>query len=151
MDPTTLTALSPLDGRYARKAAPLRQYLSEYALIKYRTLIEVRWLQHLADEPALDDLKPLDSPLKDVLNEIIVRNGASESRPLLEKMSKKLRLHMQIEETIVYPAANRCFQGDLSKPSVLQSFEEHELAGYAPVIVLLDEDNRARLRPAVNA
>jgi adenylosuccinate lyase len=71
VDPTTLTALSPLDGRYARKAAPLRQYLSEYALIRYRTLIEVRWLQHLADEPALDDLEPLDSPLKDVLNEIV--------------------------------------------------------------------------------
>ena len=39
-----------------------------------------------------------------------------------------LLLHMQIEETIVYPAASRCFQGDLRKPSVLQSFEEHELA-----------------------
>jgi adenylosuccinate lyase len=71
VDPTSLTALSPLDGRYARKAAPLRQYLSEYALIRYRTLIEVRWLQHLADEPALDDLGALDSPLKDVLNDIV--------------------------------------------------------------------------------
>jgi adenylosuccinate lyase len=71
VDPTTLTALSPLDGRYARKAAPLRQYLSEYALIRYRTLIEVRWLQHLADEPSLNDLAALDSPLKDVLNDIV--------------------------------------------------------------------------------
>jgi len=71
VDPTTLTALSPLDGRYARKAAPLRQYLSEYALIRYRTLIEVRWLQHLADEPTVADLAALDSPLKDVLNEIV--------------------------------------------------------------------------------
>ena len=71
MEPTTLTALSPLDGRYARKAAPLRQYLSEYALIRYRTLIEVRWLQHLADEPSVAELAALDSPLKDVLNEIV--------------------------------------------------------------------------------
>jgi adenylosuccinate lyase len=71
VDPTTLTALSPLDGRYARKAAPLRQYLSEYALIRYRTLIEVRWLQHLADEPSLNELAALDSPLKDVLNDIV--------------------------------------------------------------------------------
>ena len=71
VDPTTLTALSPLDGRYARKAAPLREYLSEYALIRYRTLIEVRWLQHLADEPSIADLAALDSPLKDVLNEIV--------------------------------------------------------------------------------
>ena len=71
MDSATLTALSPLDGRYARKAAPLREYLSEYALIRYRTLIEVRWLQHLADEPSIADLPPLDSPLKDVLNDIV--------------------------------------------------------------------------------
>jgi len=71
VDPTTLTALSPLDGRYARKAAPLRPYLSEFALIRYRVLIEVRWLQHLADEPSLTDLQALDSPVKDVLNQIV--------------------------------------------------------------------------------
>ena len=71
MDSTTLLALSPLDGRYARKAAPLREYLSEYALIRYRVLIEVRWLQHLADEPALGDFAPLEPPVKDVLNEIV--------------------------------------------------------------------------------
>jgi len=71
VDPTTLTALSPLDGRYAKKAAPLRPYLSEFALIRYRVLIEVRWLQHLADEPNLTDLPPLDSPVKDVLNQIV--------------------------------------------------------------------------------
>ena len=73
-------------------------------------------------------LKDQHQEAKDVLNEIIFRNHTSESRSLLEKMSKMLRLHMQIEETIVYPAASRCFQGDLSKPSILQSFEEHELA-----------------------
>ena len=54
--PTTLTALSPLDGRYAPQAAPLRAYLSESALIRYRVLIEVRWLQHLADEPSIAEL-----------------------------------------------------------------------------------------------
>jgi adenylosuccinate lyase len=71
LDSSTLLALSPLDGRYARKAAPLREYLSEYALIRYRTLIEVRWLQHLADEPAIAELHPLEPPLKDFLNTIV--------------------------------------------------------------------------------
>jgi adenylosuccinate lyase len=71
LDSSTLLALSPLDGRYARKAAPLREYLSEYALIRYRTLIEVRWLQHLADEPAIAELPPLEAPQKDVLNRIV--------------------------------------------------------------------------------
>ncbi|MBN1240183.1 MAG: adenylosuccinate lyase, partial [Gammaproteobacteria bacterium] len=71
MDATTLTALSPLDGRYAQKAAALREYLSEYALIRYRVLIEVRWLQHLADEPGLPEVGPLDAPVKDVLNAVV--------------------------------------------------------------------------------
>jgi iron-sulfur cluster repair protein YtfE (RIC family) len=66
--------------------------------------------------------------VRELLNEIIVQKDASGSRSLLEKVSKMLLLHMQIEETIVYPAASQCFQGDPSKPSVLESFEEHGLA-----------------------
>ncbi len=62
VDSSTLLALSPLDGRYARKAAPLRQYLSEYALIRYRVLIEVRWLQRLADEPSIASSRRSNSP-----------------------------------------------------------------------------------------
>lgn len=65
---------------------------------------------------------------RELLNEIIVQKDANGSSSLLEKISKMLLLHMQIEETIVYPAASRCFEGDPSKPSVLLSFEEHGLA-----------------------
>ena len=80
MDLSTLTALSPLDGRYARKAEPLRPYLSEFALIRYRVLIEVRWLQHLADEPSLDAPAPLASPVKDVLNQVVDQFGAEDAK-----------------------------------------------------------------------
>jgi adenylosuccinate lyase len=80
VDPSTLTALSPLDGRYAAKAAPLRLYLSEYALIRYRVLIEVRWLQHLADEPSLAELQPLEPPVKDVLNALIDQFSLDDAR-----------------------------------------------------------------------
>jgi adenylosuccinate lyase len=71
VEATTLTALSPLDGRYAGKATPLRRYLSEYALIRYRVLVEIRWLQQLADEPAIVALPPLQPAVKDVLNELV--------------------------------------------------------------------------------
>ena len=71
VDPTTLTALSPLDGRYAAKAAPLREYLSEYALIRYRTLVEIRWLQHLANDPGLPELGTLDRPVNEFLNQLV--------------------------------------------------------------------------------
>jgi adenylosuccinate lyase len=56
--PSPLTALSPLDGRYARSADPLRQYFSEHALIRYRVRIELAWLATLAAEPAIAELKP---------------------------------------------------------------------------------------------
>lgn len=71
MDAATLTALSPLDGRYAEKTAPLRRYLSEYALIRYRVLVEVRWVQHLANTESVSDLEPLQRPVTDVLNALV--------------------------------------------------------------------------------
>ena len=71
MDPIALNAHSPLDGRYAEKADPLRDFLSERALIRYRVLVEVRWLQHLADEPEIRELAPLEPPVKDLLNQIV--------------------------------------------------------------------------------
>jgi len=56
MELTTLRAISPVDGRYASKAAPLRDIFSEFGLIRFRVLVEVRWLQFLADEPAIAEL-----------------------------------------------------------------------------------------------
>jgi adenylosuccinate lyase len=56
--PSPLAALSPLDGRYARTAEPLRAYLSEQALIRYRVRIELAWLEALAAERAIRELKP---------------------------------------------------------------------------------------------
>ena len=54
----TLTALSPLDGRYAGKVDALRPIFSEYGLIKARVKVEVEWLLALAAEPAIPELKP---------------------------------------------------------------------------------------------
>ncbi|MBT8440831.1 MAG: adenylosuccinate lyase, partial [Gammaproteobacteria bacterium] len=71
MKVSSLRALSPADGRYADKVASLRDIFSEYGLIRYRVLVEVRWLQCLADEPSIGDLEPLSSVMKDVLNSIV--------------------------------------------------------------------------------
>ena len=48
--PSPLAALSPLDGRNAKGADPLRPYFSEQALIRYRVRIELAWLQALGAE-----------------------------------------------------------------------------------------------------
>jgi adenylosuccinate lyase len=56
--PSPLAALSPLDGRYAKATDPLRAFFSEQALLRYRARIELEWLQALAAERAIRELKP---------------------------------------------------------------------------------------------
>ena len=68
---STLKAISPVDGRYSGKVNDLRDIFSEFGLIRFRVLIEVRWLQCLSDEEAVPELAPLTSVMKDVLNHII--------------------------------------------------------------------------------
>jgi adenylosuccinate lyase len=65
-----LRALSPVDGRYADKVDELRDIFSEYGLIRYRVLVEIRWLQWMADEPCIPEVEPLSSPAKALLNRI---------------------------------------------------------------------------------
>ncbi len=73
MKVSTLRALSPADGRYADKVDGLRDIFSEYGLIRFRVLVEVRWLQCLADEPKVTEVGPLSPVMKDVLNNIVDR------------------------------------------------------------------------------
>jgi adenylosuccinate lyase len=67
----SLKALSPIDGRYAAKVNPLRNLASEYGLIRFRVLVEVRWLQWLADERTISELVPLSPLTKSVLNRVV--------------------------------------------------------------------------------
>jgi adenylosuccinate lyase len=56
MESSTLTALSPLDGRYAKSVDALRPYLSEFGLIHHRVRVEVRWLESLASNPGIPEV-----------------------------------------------------------------------------------------------
>jgi adenylosuccinate lyase len=56
---STLTAISPIDGRYRARTEALSHYFSEYALIRYRVLVEVRWLQQLAAHPGVPEAPAL--------------------------------------------------------------------------------------------
>jgi adenylosuccinate lyase len=79
MKVSTLRALSPTDGRYADKVEGLRDIFSEFGLLSYRVLVEVRWLQWLADEPEIDDLPALSPVMKDVLNHIVDDFGLDDA------------------------------------------------------------------------
>ncbi len=59
MNLTSLTALSPIDGRYADKTFGLRSIFSEFGLIRYRVQVEARWLHALAAHPGIPEVPPL--------------------------------------------------------------------------------------------
>ncbi len=66
----SLTALSPLDGRYAAKVDALRPIFSEYGLMHRRVRVEIAWLLALAAEPAIAELPPFDSAAQASLRKI---------------------------------------------------------------------------------
>ncbi|MBR0345464.1 MAG: adenylosuccinate lyase, partial [Rudaea sp.] len=70
MTHSTLTALSPLDGRYAAKAETLRPIFSEYGLMQRRVLVEVRWLQALAEEKSIGEVAPFSDAARAKLQTI---------------------------------------------------------------------------------
>ncbi len=80
MELTPLTAVSPVDGRYAGKTDELRPLFSEYALIRHRVLVEVRWLQALAAEPAIAEVPPLSEHAGAILEGIVERFGIEDAR-----------------------------------------------------------------------
>ncbi|MFC1602271.1 adenylosuccinate lyase [Pseudomonadota bacterium] len=70
MELSSLTAISPIDGRYGSKGIDLRPIFSEYGLIKHRVLIEVRWLQTLAAHEDITEVPPLSEHANNILNGI---------------------------------------------------------------------------------
>jgi len=67
MEHSALTALSPLDGRYAAKVEALRPIFSEYGLMKRRVLVEVNWLLALAGDAQIAEVAPFSSPARETL------------------------------------------------------------------------------------
>ncbi len=71
MDLSSLTAISPIDGRYGAKCVDLRPIFSEYGLIRHRVLVEVRWLQMLAKNPGIPEVPNFGEHANNVLNAIV--------------------------------------------------------------------------------
>ncbi len=70
MELSALTAVSPVDGRYGSKTIALRSIFSEYGLLKYRTVVEVRWLQKLAATPAIAEVPAFSAEANQYLDKI---------------------------------------------------------------------------------
>lgn len=70
MELSALTAVSPVDGRYGSKTIALRNIFSEYGLLKYRTIVEIRWLQKLSATDAIKEVPAFSLQANQFLNEL---------------------------------------------------------------------------------
>lgn len=70
MQLSSLTAISPIDGRYGSKTSELRAIFSEFGLMKFRVLVEVKWFLHLSEQDDMPEIGPLSSAARDFLAEM---------------------------------------------------------------------------------
>ena len=71
MELSQLTAISPVDGRYAGKSVELRSIFSEYGLLKYRVEVEVRWLQMLSNNEHIEEVPAFSGSANTLLDSIV--------------------------------------------------------------------------------
>ncbi|WP_272687290.1 adenylosuccinate lyase [Providencia sp. PROV149] len=71
MELSSLTAVSPIDGRYGDKVSALRTIFSEFGLLKFRVQVEVRWLQKLAATAQIKEVPSFDTDANAYLDEIV--------------------------------------------------------------------------------
>ncbi|MBJ8418540.1 adenylosuccinate lyase [Acinetobacter courvalinii] len=79
-----LTALSPLDGRYASKCDALRPFLSEFGLIHARVTVEVRWLQALANRAEIIEVAPFSNETNAALDAIVSNFSEEDANRIKE-------------------------------------------------------------------
>ncbi|EZI67183.1 adenylosuccinate lyase [Acinetobacter baumannii 25442_5] len=79
-----LTALSPLDGRYASKCDALRPFLSEFGLIHARVTVEVRWLQALSNRPEIVEVAPFSAETNAALDAIVSNFSEEDANRIKE-------------------------------------------------------------------
>jgi adenylosuccinate lyase len=82
MELSALTAISPIDGRYGSKTSPLREYFSEFGLIRYRVEVEVRWLQQLAKHELISECPNLSDEAMAFLDGIVSEFSVEDAQAI---------------------------------------------------------------------
>ena len=80
MELSSLTAISPLDGRYGNKTEVLRAIFSEFGLMRYRVIVEIRWLQFLAAHPEIEEVPPFSPESQIQLNHLLNTFSVNEAQ-----------------------------------------------------------------------
>ncbi|WP_348666642.1 adenylosuccinate lyase [Arsenophonus symbiont of Ornithomya chloropus] len=89
MELSSLTTISPIDGRYSDQVNILRPIFSEFALLKYRIEIEIRWLQKLATCSEIQEIPSFTNNANNYLNKIIINFNENDAMQI-KKIEKKI-------------------------------------------------------------
>lgn len=81
---SALNAVSPVDGRYGSKTVKLREIFSEYGLIKFRVLVEVRWLQRLAAHEQIAEVPAFSAEANQFLEDLLANFGEEQAGRIKE-------------------------------------------------------------------
>jgi adenylosuccinate lyase len=84
MDLTALTAISPVDGRYAGKTETLRPFFSEYGLLRARVEVELRWLHLLSNNADIREVPKLSSEAESFINDLIDQFSTEDAAEIKE-------------------------------------------------------------------
>ncbi len=84
MQLSSLTAISPVDGRYGSKTADLRPWVSEFGLIRARVEVEIRWLQRLAEHDQIAEVPALSAEANQLLNDLVANFGEEDAQRIKE-------------------------------------------------------------------
>lgn len=84
MELSALTAVSPVDGRYGTKTIALRSIFSEFGLLKYRTIVEIRWLQKLAATDSITEVPSFSDEANALLDRIAAEFSEQDAARIKE-------------------------------------------------------------------
>ncbi len=84
MELSSLTAISPIDGRYGDKVNALRGIFSEFGLLKFRVQVEIRWLQKLAATAEIKEVPPFDADANAYLDQIAANFTEDDAKRIKE-------------------------------------------------------------------
>lgn len=81
---SSLTVISPIDGRYHKQTRPLRNIFSEYGLLKFRIQVEIRWFQKLANTQTIKEIPNFTDTEHNFLNQIIINFNLQDAKKIKE-------------------------------------------------------------------
>ncbi len=84
MELSALTAVSPVDGRYGSKTIALRSIFSEYGLLKYRAIVEIRWLQKLSATAGIPEVPSFSKEANDFLDQLAANFSEKDAERIKE-------------------------------------------------------------------